>query len=146
VHKLISLSNPFIVFGIFLIVSILNIILSVHFITILFVGVIFTSFIHSISFKYYWSLVFSILAFIFIEISNGLSIGSLSLVSFFIYTFIVPKIGNYLKSKIVYLGILNLIFYSGVFLLFSINSEINNILVSKIILNFILDLFLVSLL
>jgi len=146
VHKVISLSNPFIIFGIFLIVSILNIVLSVHFITILFAGLIFTSFIHSINFKYYWSLVFSILAFVFIEISNGLSIGSLSLVSFFIYIFIVPKIGNYLKSQILYFGILNIIFYIGVFLLFSINSEINNILVSKIILNFILDLFLVSLL
>jgi len=143
-HKLISLSNPFVVFILFLIVAIFNIILSVHFITILFAGIIFTSFIHSISFKYYWSLVFSIFAFVFIEISNGLSIGSLSLVSFFIYTFIVPKIGNYLKSQIFYFGILNMIFYIGVFLLFSINSEINNILVSKIILNFILDLFLVS--
>ena len=142
--KLSSLSNIFIVFIIFLTVSTINIILSVHFITVLLAGVVFATFIHSLNFKNYRSLMISIFTFIFIEISNGISIGSLSLLSFFIYTFIVPKMGNYLKSKVLYFGILNIAFYIGVFFLFSIHSEINNILTSKIFFNFILDMLLVS--
>jgi len=128
----------------FLIVAVVNIIFSVHFFTVLLAGVVFTSFLHSLNFKNYTALLFSIFAFVFIEIINGLNIGSLSLLSFFIYTFILPKIGNYLKSKVFYYGLLNTIFYIGVFFLFSINSEINNILISKIILNLILDIFIVS--
>jgi len=143
-NKISFFANPFNIFFMFIVVSCINIIMPVHFISILLAGFVFTSFLYCIKHKYYYSLFFVILTFIFIEISSGINIGTLSLWSFFVYIFIIPKVKYFLSSRTFYLIIILMIFYFGVFILFAINSEVNQILVSKIILNYILDIFLVS--
>jgi len=143
-NKISIFSNPMNIFFMFVIVSGINILMPVHFISILMAGFVFMAFLYCIQYKYYYSLFFIIMTFIFIEISSGLNIGTLSLLSFFIYLFLIPRIKYFLSSKIFYLVILNMIFYFGVFILFLMNSEMNQTLVSKIILNYILDIFLIS--
>ena len=143
-NKINLFSNPFNIFLMFVIISTINILMPVHFISILLAGIVFMAFLYCIKHKYYYSLFFVVLTFVFIEISNGLNIGTLSLISFFIYLFLVPKIKYFLSSKTFYLIILIMIFYFGIFLLFLINSDMNQVLISKIVLNYILDIFLIS--
>jgi len=143
-NKINLFSNPFNIFFMFIIVSLINILMPVHFISILLAGFVFMAFIYCIKYKYYYSLFFVFLTFVFIEISNGLNIGTLSLLSFFIHLFLVPRIKYFLSSKTFYLIVLIMLFYVGVFLLFSISTDINQVLISKIVLNYILDIFLIS--
>jgi len=143
-NKINLFSNPFNIFFIFIIISMINILMPVHFISILLAGFVFMAFLYCIKYKYYYSLFFVILTFVFIEISNGLNIGTLSLLSFFIYVFLVPKIKYFLASKTFYLIILIMLFYVGIFLLFAISGDINQVLISKIVINYIIDIFLIS--
>ena len=143
-NKISLFSNPLNIFLMFIIISLINILMPVHFISILLAGFVFMAFIYCIKYKYYYSLFFVILTFVFIEISNGLNIGTLSLLSFFIYVFLVPKIKYFLASKTFYLIILIMLFYVGIFLLFAISGDINQVLISKIVINYIIDIFLIS--
>jgi hypothetical protein len=143
-NKINLFSNPFNIFLMFIIISLINILMPVHFISILLAGFVFMAFIYCVKYKYYYSLFFVFMTFIFIEISSGLNIGTLSLLSYFIYLFLVPNIKYFLSSKTFYLIILIMFFYLGVFLLFAINTEVNQVLVSKIVINYIIDIFLIS--
>jgi len=143
-NKINKFSNPFIIFFMFVVVSLVNIILPVHFISIFLAGIVFMAFIECVKQGYWYSLVFVILSFVFIETSHGLNIGVLSLLSFFIYAFIIPKLKYILKSKTFYILVVNIIFYLGIVILFKINGNVDSVLISKIVLNFFIDIFLVS--
>lgn len=138
--------NPLAVFLLFLSVCFTNIILPVHFISILLVGIVFMAFIRSIEKRYYYSLILIIFTFIIIEISQGLRIFSLSLLSFFIYLFIIPKLKTLLSSINIYTLTIILLFYVGIIVLYKFSGDINIEFISKILINYFLDIFIVSIL
>jgi len=138
--------NPLAVFLLFLLVCFTNIILSVHFISVLLAGVVFMAFNRCVEKKYYYSLSLVIFTFFIIESSQGLKLLSLSLLSFFIYIFIIPKIKTLLSSISLYTISIILIFYIGIVVLFSLFANINILFLTKLMFNYILDIFIVGIL
>jgi hypothetical protein len=136
--------NPLALFLLFISVVFTNIILSVHFISILLAGVVFIAFIRVMEKKYYYSLILIILSFSIIETMQGLKLFSLLFLSLFIYIFIIPKLKVFLTSINFYTIILLFIFYSEVVILFAFLGDINGLFLSKIVINYFIDIFIVS--
>jgi hypothetical protein len=127
-------------------VSLVNIILPIHFITIFLAGIVFVAFIESIKKKQWYTLLVVIFTFIFIEISQGLFIGTLSLISLFIYSFIKTKLKYILSYDFIFRFALVAIFYFLFFILFLLNGKVDVVLVYKLLANFVLDIVLIGLL
>src|SRR5574344_908758 len=86
-----SIDNP-VFLVILLIFSIsINFLASTHFLVILFAGVLSTLFYRTLKQKYYYSFALVVLSFLFIELNMGLKPFSLSLLSYFVYIFIIPR-------------------------------------------------------
>ena len=136
--------NPFAIFLLFLSVIFTNIILSVHLISIFLAGVVFVAFVRALQKRYYYSLILIIFCFNIIETTQGLKLFSLTILSLFIYIFIIPKLKVLLTSINIYSVILLFIFYMGIMILFSFLGTINSLFVSKIVVNYFIDLFIIS--
>jgi len=136
--------NPFAIFLLFLSVILTNIILSVHLISIFLAGVVFVAFVRALQKRYYYSLILIIFCFNIIETTQGLKLFSLTILSLFIYIFIIPKLKVLLTSINIYSVILLFIFYMGIMILFSFLGTINSLFVSKIVVNYFIDLFIIS--
>lgn len=144
-HRNSLFDNPLFIVTIIFCVGVFNIFLPIHFISILLSGVIYIAFSRSLQKKYYYSLFFLVIAFMIIEVSQGLKIFSLSLLAFFIYLFIAPKIKSVLSSDSLYVITIIFIFYVGVLILYKFLGEVDIELISILLLNFFIDIFLVSL-
>ena len=138
--------NPLAVFLLFLLVCFTNIILPVHFISILLCGMVFIAFIRCLEKKYYYSLTLLVFTFFIIENTQGLKLLSLSLLSLFIYIFIIPKLKTLLASINLYTISIVFIFYMGIIFLYSFFSDLNILFLSKLMFNYILDIFLIGIL
>ncbi len=110
-----NLDNIFFLFILLFSTVVINIVASIHFLLVMLGGVLFTAFYHCLKKRYIYSLFFVVLTFLFIEINSGLKPLSLTLISLFIYIFIIPKIdenirysslNNYLYILIFYLCLL----------------------------------------
>jgi len=132
------LDNPFFLFFLILFIVSVSFISSIHFLVILFAGVLSNLFYRTIRQKYYYSLAFVIIAFLIIELNIGLKPFSLSLISFFMYIFIVPKYEDNHTSGFLYI----LIFYFVLSILWLIffNFEIMDIY--TLMMNIIMDIVL----
>ena len=137
--------NPFIILFLFFITTLVNVLLPVHFITILLLGVVFMAFKRCLDKKYYYSLLLITATFIVIELSHGFKIFSICLLAFFIYLFIAPKLKTLLSSQTLYMIVIMFIFYCGVGILLYLFGGIDSYVSSILIINYIIDLFLVSL-
>jgi len=136
--------NPIAIFIFVVFASVVNTLMSVHFISIFFVGVLFLAFIRSLDKGYYYTLFFIVMGFCMIEIAHGFRLFNLSLLSFFLYFFIVPFLKSILSSVNFYFVSLILVFYMGFALLLSIFGGIDSELISILIMNYIIDIILVS--
>lgn len=143
--KNILLHNPYFIFFLGIFTVFINITSSVHFFPILLAGVIFLAFLKSIKNKYYYSLVYLILIFLFIEYNSGFLPFSFTLLSLFIYTFILPNLDRVISlhnlNKYIYI----LTFYIGVILIWVFTNDLNFNLISNIILNIVIDFFIYGL-
>ena len=135
-----NLDNPFFLFIILSLVVMVNTISSIHFLLVMFAGILFTIFYRCLKERYLYSLAFVVIAFLFIEINTGLKPFSLSLLSLFLYIFILPKDENYsydnLSSSYIYI----LIFYIGLLIIWSIVFELNETMIITIFANILIDL------
>jgi hypothetical protein len=136
--------NPFIIAFIFVCVGIFNIFLPIHFISILLAGVVYIAFSRCLEKRYNYSLLFLVIAFMFIEVSQGLKIFSLSLSALFVYIFIEPKIKSVLSSDSLYVISIIFIFYCVIALLYRFLGGIEIDLISILLINFFIDIFIVS--
>lgn len=137
-----SIDNP-VFLVILLIFSIsINFLASTHFLVILFAGVLSTLFYRTLKQKYYYSFALVVLSFLFIELNMGLKPFSLSLLSYFVYIFIIPR---YEQNQIsILLNIIFFYFILGViwYIFFNFESFFSYIL----IINLIIDLVIVGIL
>ena len=135
-----SIDNPvFLIFLLIFAVSI-NFLASTHFLVILFAGVISTLFYRTLKQKYYYSFALVVLSFLFIELNMGLKPFSLSLLSYFVYIFIIPR---YEQNQIsILLNIIFFYFILGViwYIFFNFESFFSYIL----IINLVIDLIIVG--
>ena len=135
-----NLDNPIFLFIVLLIAITVNIISSIHFLLIMFAGILFTAFYRCLRKRYLYSLTFVIIAFLFIEVNMGLKPFTLSLLSLFIYIFVLPKDENHtsynLSSSYVYI----IFFYLGLLILWSIIFELNTQILLTLFANVMIDL------
>ena len=135
-----NLDNPFFLFIILSLVVMVNTISSIHFLLVMFAGILFTIFYRCLKERYLYSLAFVVIAFLFIEINTGLKPFSLSLLSLFLYIFILPKDENYsydnLSSSYIYI----IIFYIGLLIIWSVVFELNETILITIFVNILIDL------
>ena len=135
-----NLDNPFFLFIILSLVVMVNTISSIHFLLVMFAGILFTIFYRCLKERYLYSLAFVVIAFLFIEVNTGLKPFTLSLLSLFLYIFILPKDENYsydnLSSSYIYI----LIFYIGLLIIWSVVFELNETILITIFVNILIDL------
>lgn len=135
-----NLDNPIFLFIVLILAITVNIISSIHFLLIMFAGILFTAFYRCLRKRYLYSLTFVVIAFLFIEINTGLKPFTLTLLSLFIYIFILPKDENHtsynLSSSYIYI----IFFYLGLLILWSIIFGLNTTMILTIFVNTIIDL------
>ena len=135
-----NLDNPIFLFILLVLIVTVNAISSIHFLLVIFAGILFTAFYRCLKKRYLYSLTFVVIAFLFIEINTGLKPFTLSLLSLFLYIFILPKDENYsydnLSSSYIYI----LIFYIGLLIIWSVVFELNETILITIFVNILIDL------
>ncbi|WP_428023102.1 hypothetical protein [Arcobacter sp.] len=143
--KNILLHNPYFIFFLGIFTIFVNIISSVHFFPILLAGVIFLAFLKSVKYKYYYSMVYLIIIFLFIEYNSGFLPFTFTLLSLFIYTFILPNLNRVISlhnlNKYIYI----LTFYIGVILIWVFSNDLNFNLIRHIVLNIVIDFLIYGL-
>lgn len=132
-----NLDNPILLFLILIISVSINTISTIHFLLIMFAGILFTAFHRFLRKRYLYSLTFVIIAFLFIEVNSGLKPFSLTLLSLFIYVFILPKVEN---SNSVNGFFYIIIFYIGLTILWAVWMNIDSQILLALFLNLIIDL------
>ncbi|MFV7790237.1 hypothetical protein ACNSOP_10700 [Aliarcobacter lanthieri] len=133
-----SLDNPFFLFFLLIFAVSINFLASIHFLVILFAGVLSTAFYRTLKQKYYYSFVFVIIAFLLIELNMGLKPFSLSLLSFFMYLFIIPRYEQSHTNAFLYI----IFFYIGLAILWYLFFHFENISIYILIINLIIDLLI----
>lgn len=137
--KISNFDNPLFIFLIFLSTIFVNTISSIYFNPIILVGILFLAFSVCLKKRYFYSLFFIMASFLFIELNNGFRPLSLILLSFIMYIFIVPYIKRVLSFNKLNEYIFILIFYIGVFILWSINNDTSVELLATLLVNVIID-------
>jgi len=135
-----SIDNPvFLIFLLIFAVSI-NFLASTHFLVILFAGVLSTTFYRTLKQKYYYSFAAVIIAFLLIELNMGLKPFSLSLLSYFLYLFIIPRYEQNQINTFLYV----IFFYIGLGIIWYIFFNFDSFFSYILIINLIIDLILVG--
>ena len=137
-----NLDNPLFIFFIFILTIIVNTISSIYFLSITLAGLVFTAFFVCLKKKYYYSLFLTILAFLFIEVNSGLRPLSLTLLSLFIHVYVLPYINRIMSFSKLNTYLYITIFYIGILILWSFQTEITSTIFFSIILNIFIDFIL----
>jgi hypothetical protein len=135
-----NLDNPFFLFIVLLLAVAVNTISSIHFLLVMFAGILFTAFYRCLKKRYLYSLTFVIIAFLFIEINTGLKPFSLTLLSLFIYIFILPKDESYTSYNVSSGYLYIIFFYLGLMVMWSILFGLHSHLLITLFINLIIDL------
>lgn len=135
-----NLDNPIFLIIVLLIAITINSIASIHFLLVTLSGILFTAFYRSLKKRYLYSLIFVIIAFLFIEINSGLKPFSLTLLSLFIYIFILPKVDNFDSYNLIHSYIYILFFYIGLIILWAVSFGIDERIFLALVTNLIIDL------
>jgi len=143
-HKSI-LNIPIIIFFICIAAVLINILSSIYFISIMFIGIIFLSFEQSLKNKQYYTLGILVLTFLFLEVNMGFKPFSLSLLAFFSHSFILPNLIRVVSFSNVSNYVHILWFYASALVLFSLGNDISFSLIFSIFLNIIIDFIIVGL-
>src|SRR5574344_856361 len=114
------LENPIILFFVLLVIISINLIASINFFLIMFSGVLF-------------------IAFLFIEINSGLKPFSLTLLSLFIYIFIIPKSDSYGSYDLANSYVYMLFFYVGLIIMWSLFYGMDEKIFFALLLNILFD-------
>ena len=135
-----NLDNPIFLFIVLLLIIAVNTISSIHFLLIMFAGILFTAVYRCLKKRYLYSLTFVVITFLFIEINTGLKPFSMTLLSLFIYIFILPRDESQTSynSSSAYLYII--FFYIGLIVMWSILFGIHPHLIATLIINALIDL------
>lgn len=145
-NKYLFLDNSVVIFILLIFVGIVNIFLPVHFLSLLLLGVIYMAFAKSLERESYYSLSFMIIAFSIVELAQGLKLFSLSLLGFFIYIFIAPRLKNLLSSTKIFTLLIVFIFYVGTAVLFNFLAKIELELIAILLANYFIDILLLAVL
>lgn len=143
--KINNLDNPLFIFLLFLLTIFVNTISSIYFFPIFLLGILFMAFFVCMKKKYYYSLTFVILAFLFVELNSGFMAFSITMLASFIYVFIAPQIKRILSFNTLNSYIYIFIFYLGVYFLWLVSNEMTAELNYTLLINLIIDFIIFGL-
>lgn len=143
--KNILLHNPIFVFLLTIFTIFVNIISSTHFYPIMLAGIVFLTLKKCVKHGYNYSAFSLVIAFLFIEYNNGFIPFSLSLLSFFIYFFVIPNLTRVISLHNLNNYIFILSFYLGMGILWSFTNGFSFYLLKNIFINVILDFIIFGL-
>ncbi|MCK9162239.1 MAG: hypothetical protein RBQ81_05925 [Arcobacteraceae bacterium] len=126
-------------------VIISNLLSSVHFIPLTMAGVLFHLTKESLDQKSYYSLIIILIGFLFIESTQGFAIFSLFIISFVLYTIILPfikRIFTFDKFKIIFDTI---IFYLLILLINFLATNEFLLSIGFLLLNIVVDILIIGL-
>lgn len=129
---------------ILLFVSLTNIIFSTYFISVFLAGVVFKIFLESLKKKHYYILSFSILTFLVIEVTQGFKPFSLTLITLFLFYFIIPRIKHTFSSSIISQFIYVFLFYCILFIVTIFYFSFSIDMLTIIGYNFLIDIIIVG--
>lgn len=135
-----NLDNPIFLFIVLLIAITINTISSIHFLLVMLAGILFTAFYRCLKKRYLYSLSFVVIAFLFIEINTGLKPFSLSLLSLFIYVFILPNSENSTSYNSASSYIYILLFYIGLIIMWALSFGLDERIFGVLVINALIDL------
>ena len=144
-HRKNLFDNPIFVFLLSVFASLINILFSVHFISIMFAGVLFLAFVKALENRYFYSLIWIILAFLVVENIQGFRVFSLVALALFISIFIKPYIEHIIASTDFLKNLFVIIFYLSMIILYSFINGFDINLVITIVINIIIDLIIIGL-
>ena len=138
------LDNPIFIFIFSIIAIFLNTILASHFLLLIFSGFLFLAFNNALKNRYMYSLFVVIITFTIIEYNIGLKLFTLSIISLFLYVFILPfvnRINSFNKSNnYVYI----IIFYGLLHTIWGIQTNFTEVLFFSLLINFVIDVILIG--
>jgi hypothetical protein len=135
-----NLDNPVFLFTLLIIAITVNTISSIHFLLIMLSGVLFMGFYNCLKKKYLYSALFIVFTFLFIEVNSGLKPFSLTMLSLFLYIFIIPRIDNIMSYSPINSYIYIILFYIGLIIFWSISLGLSENIFSVLIINALIDL------
>ena len=135
-----NLDNPIFLFIVLTLAVMVTTISSIHFLLVMFSGILFTAFYRCLKERYLYSLTLVVIAFLFIEVNTGLKPFTLSLLSLFLYIFILPKDENYTYNNLSSSYIYIIIFYIGLLIIWSVVFELNETILITLLINILIDL------
>lgn len=138
-------TKPWVIFAIFIIVSLVNILSSVYFISIMLAGVVFILFDKLLEKRQYNLLFFIILTFLVIENIQGFSVFSLFLISLFISIFIKSSVIHIFSSTDLTKSLYIFIFYICLVFVYGVFHTLNIVGLSTIAINIVVDIIIVGL-
>lgn len=127
------------------IVLLINLFFSTHFLTLFLIGVVFKIFLEVIEKEEYYLLVAVIGTFLFIEVTQGFYLFSLTIISIVIYYFVLTRIKHLLSSSILAEFVYIFLFYIAVFVIHSVRHSIQLDQVLLFIYNFLIDSIIIGL-
>ena len=140
------LDNPFFLFMFCITAILINTIFTAYFMLVTFSGFIFLMFYVALKNRYYYSLMFVIITFTFLEYNMGLKLFTLSIISLFLYVFIIPFVSriNSFNNYNKYINIT--IFYGVLYIIWGMNTSFSETLYFTLLINLLIDAFLLGVL
>ena len=126
-------------FSLFFVIVFINIYFSVYFITIFLAGAVFILFLDSLKNGYYYLFSLTIIMFLFIESTHGFKLFSLTLISLFLYAFIIPRIRHLFSSPLIGNFMVTFIFYLSFYLYFIVSNHFSLENIHVFIINMVID-------
>lgn len=140
------LDNPAFIFLFCLFSIVVNLVSSIHFLSIMLCGILFLISIKCFENKYYYSLTILVLSFLIIEFNIGLYPFTLLILAAFSYLFVLNHLKSIISSNDLIIVMLITWFYILILLFLTLfnNYEVKYLLI--IVINIIIDVFLAGVL
>jgi len=137
--------NTYVLFALFVVVIVVNLISSVYFINIMLLGVAFSAYTRCLKTQNYYPMVYVVLSILFIELNNGFKPFSILLLGSFIYVYLIPFLTRVMVIDSLSDLLQIVLLYIGILLIWSITNDTNFTLIKILFLNLILDIILIGL-
>ncbi len=137
--------NTYVLFSLFAVVIVVNLISSIYFLNIMLLGVTFAAYTRCLKMQNYYPMIYVVLSILFIELNNGFKPFSILLLGSFIYVYLIPFLTRVMVIDSLSDLLQIVLLYIGVFIIWSLTNDTNFTLFKILFLNLILDIILIGL-
>ena len=137
-------TNTYPYLAILFLVTLVNSLFSIYFISIFLSGIVFVLFMETLEKEYYYILFSTVITFLVIESIQGLPTFSMSLISLGLYYFIIPRIKHIFSSYLTYRFTVTFCFYAALYIVYIFFDNLSFTTWNIFLLNALFDSFVVG--